>query len=183
MTQYEVARGSIKVPFPKTASKTAAPRPQFFRQGDLLPDGALSEEEISSLLADKRIAVVRGSQKGTKIERRTQQRGPWSVDPESLEGKNSEELGMLILGIDPDFDLRKIKTDEDAVKQLTKDWDPAFADDIAKAYDKGNPALTEDGAKRVEGSGHELSAKAKATLSKAKARAKSQGHDTAEDES
>lgn len=174
MTQYEVARGSIKLPFPKTASKTAAPRAQFIKQGDIIPEGVLSAEEIDSLLRDKRIQPLKGSVAKKASKARTQRRGPWSADPATLEGKSLEDLLVLVLGIDEDFNVEKLTTVEKAVAQLTKDWDPAFADDVAKAYDRSGPILGEGGAQQT-GEPRELSDKAKAVLERARARAAAKG--------
>jgi len=173
MTQYEVARGSLKVPFPKGGTAISAPRGTFIGQGEVVPEGMLSEVEVQSLLEDGRITKVRTAP-GTKVAApRKQKRGKWSVDPETLAGKNMEELTMLILGIDEDFDVGSIKSKAGAIEQLTKHWDPAFADQISKSYDTNTPGLNADGVK-ASFNENDPGSKARALLEKAKAKAAQQ---------
>lgn len=171
--EYVVARGSIKLPskLPEGAKRTAVPRPKFVMQDQIIPEGTISEDEIEALLADGRIVPLRqGSAKAQQnAAARRQKGGKWAVDPATLKGKDSEELGMLILGIDPDFDLSKTKTEKEMVAQLTMDWDPTFQDPIARGFDTNTPGLTSEGVKSGE-VGH-LSEKAQSNLDRAKAKA------------
>jgi hypothetical protein len=173
MSQYEVSRGSLKFPSPKSRTKTAVPRPKFLAQGEIVPDGMLSDEEIESLLADGRIKELRGRKASKALIQRKQKKGKWACDPKSLVGKDMEALLMLVLGIDEDFDVSTIKSKAQAIKQLTKDWDVEFSDPIAKSYDSNTPGLTPDGVQTVEPDEDAPAPgeRARALLEKAKAKA------------
>lgn len=167
---YEVARGSLKMVYPPGGTPISAPKAEFITQGELVPEGLLSEEEIKSLLEDGRITKVRNHAHAKVAPALKQKRGKWSVDPETLAGKNMEELTMLILGIDEDFDVGSIKSKAGAIEQLTKDWDAIFASQIAKAYDINTPGLSVDGVKNIVNEA-DPSAKVRSTLERAKAKA------------
>lgn len=185
MTQYEVVRGAVKVPFPKGGSKLTGGKPVFIMQGEIIPDDMLSTEEAKSLLADGRIVKLRPSSQARPAAAVTAKRGKWAVDPETLAGKELEELAMLVLGIDEDFDVTKLKTKALAIKQLTKDWDPTFADAVAKSYDKNSPGVQSAQGVQSSDSTQPASEKAAQALQRARAKAEGQqaaGEDNAETE-
>ena len=135
---YRVVRGSIKLPRDPKATRTFTTQGDFLKQGDVIPEGVLSPEQLRSFLKDGRIEILRPAE-AEAVKGRPKTRGRWSVDPSALAGKNLEDLLVMVLEIDPDFDVSEMTTEADAVRQLTENWDPAFRDTLTRATDKSRP--------------------------------------------
>lgn len=153
MSVYRVARGVIRLPRTKGAA-AKSPRlfntsSDFIKQGGVIPDGLLDQDQIAGMLADGRIELIPQSEVATSNPR-PEQRGKWSVDPSALAGKGLEELIVMVMDIDGDYDVEQLKTPADAVGLLTSQWNPAFRTDLVKSNDRSRPeALRHNGVKNA----------------------------------
>lgn len=151
--QYRVVRGCIRKPRGGDKRQFVG-RNDFFQQGDLLPAGVFGSDDIESWLADGRIARVNvepavAAQAGAAIEAR----GKWTVDPATLVGKGMDALLLMVAEIDPEFDTDQLASEADAVRLLTSNWNPVFAQVVPPANDRSKPEVinlshleqTEDG--------------------------------------
>lgn len=169
---YRVAQGCVKVPRDPKSKRTFSTRADFLVQGDIVPEGVLSAEDIASLLAAGKIEplIVQRPEEARGLPQRA---GKWSVDPVALVGKSFEDLLIMVQEIDEDFDVTLLQDAGQAVRQLTQDWNPAFRDQIAKASDKSRPErLGPAGAKDLGVT--PLSEAAERALAQAKSRAAGQ---------
>ena len=66
-------------------------------------------------------------------------RGKFRADPASLVGKTMEQLLVMVNEIDEKYDVSALSNERDAVRLLTSDWDPRYADRIAPVSDKSHP--------------------------------------------
>lgn len=135
---YRLARGTIKLPRDNKSGRTFTTSGDFIKQGEMIPEGVLSDEQIKSFLATGRIELMAPAEV-KQAAGMPKTRGKWGVDPTALIGKSMEELLVMVLEIDPEFDVTVIETEVDAVRQLTSDWDPAFREEIARSTDRSRP--------------------------------------------
>jgi len=140
--QYKVARGVLRMPrkTPTVGTPTRAfnNSADYIKQGEVVPEGMLSPEEIASLLSGgiiEELTVAPGQSAAVPVK----SRGKWGVDPVTLVGKNLEELLIVVMQIDETFDVNELKTEADAVRHLTQHWDPAFREEIARSTDRSRP--------------------------------------------
>lgn len=168
---YRVIRGSIRLP--RTGDRKFVTRSNFITQGELLPDGIFPESDIASWLAEGRIAPATVTAEVLAAAReRNLRKGKWVVDPASLAGKTLEDLLVMVLDIDEDFNVDLLKTEEDAVRQLTSEWDPVFAEQVSTSFDQSSvPAMGPDGVK--DAGSKPMSQSASDKLEAARARAQS----------
>lgn len=136
--QYKVKRGAIQLPRRivdgKKSVRSAA---DFLHQGDILPEGIFPPADIASYLADGRIEQVgMSSEEAAKAGAAITQRSKWAVDPSSLVGKSLEELLVMVLEIDPNYESDELQSEADAVRLLTSGWDPKYAQTVAQADDR-----------------------------------------------
>lgn len=178
---YEVVRGSIKVPYvaePGEKSRRMNTSPRYLRPGEMLPEGMFTEEDIESL---EKSGIIKASaqSKSSPRPRRLQRRGKWSVNPDTLAGKDQEALLLMVLEIDPEFDTDKLKTKEQTIAQLTKDFDMEFDVPVATATDKTRPGFRgtehapENGVKDLGDT--PMTPKAREALERSRARNKTTG--------
>lgn len=154
-TQYVVKRGVLKMPRAAgSKDKQFSVSVDMVRQGELLPEGVFTKDDIAGWLRDGRIAVLGAVDGPAASAVLPQRKSKWCVDPVSLVRKDMETLMAMILEIDEDYDFAGIKSEEDAIRQLSQDWNPAFAAPVAVATDKTDPALQRlTGRTREAGSG------------------------------
>lgn len=142
---YRLVKGTLRVP--RQGNRSFDTSADTIKQGDVIPAGMLSREEVDSFLESGRIEEVPQSIVDSG-QAPVRSRGVWSVDPKTLSGKSMEDLTVMVLEIDPSFDLRLLTNEQAAVAQLTKEWDPAYREDIAKSSDRSRPErLRHDGTK------------------------------------
>jgi hypothetical protein len=108
-------------------------------QGDLLPDGIFSELEIRSWLNSGRIAVAEVSVEQVAEAVAIREANPFRVDPTSLVGKTMEDLIIMVLEIDEEYDTDSLGGEADAVRLLSSGWDPKFREPIAPVNDRSRP--------------------------------------------
>lgn len=179
---YRIIRGSIKLSRATTGVHVQV-KGDFLMQGDLLPVDMFSAKEIQSWLVGGRIELA-GESTEVASEAVEQQRvrasNPFRADPSTLVGKSLEDLLMMVLEIQEDYDMSNLETEVDAVRLLTSGWDPKYTQTVAPVSDRSRPeALAfhklaqEEGGGSVVGSsaGAEMSAKAAEGLQAAKAAA------------
>jgi len=180
-TQYEVAFGALKVPAPEGKAKRYS-KAEFVRQGEEIPEGTFTDEDMERFLKGGRIRAVRGSQSARRSAPRKQQRGKWSVNPESLRNKSLTELRQMVVAIDPKFKVKSLRNKQEAIEQLTQDFDKVFEEPVAPhATDKTMPGVSlvsdETEGRRsglgARGQDRGLSPRAAANLERAKEQAQS----------
>ena len=135
---YRIARGSIKLPRDAKSGRTFTPSGDFIKQGDMIPDGLFSPDQIKALLSEGRIETMQPAE-AKQAARMPKTRGKWGVDPTALVGKSLEDLLVMVLEIDPDFDVADLTSETEAVRQLTTDWDPAFREEVTRSTDRSRP--------------------------------------------
>lgn len=147
MTQetYEVIRSAIKVPAKRTADgkvvTTKFVGSKYLQPGQLVQPGTFSDEELQSLEDQNFIRRTERIVSKTESARRKQKKGKWSINPDTLAGKDQEELLLIVLEVDPEFDTDTLKTKQQTIAQLTKDFDTEFDLGIATATDKTMPGF------------------------------------------
>jgi hypothetical protein len=191
---YEVLpRAVIKVPSPDGTPRNKRNKAiTYWQPGDIIPPGALTQDDLDSLLENNLIREV--TRRLTTKEReslrvkRVQRGGIWSLNPETLEGKDLDELLLIVLERDPNFDTDTLKTEEAAIKQLTRDWQPEFDEELSHGSDRTVPQLPRahdvERGPISEGKSRPMSAKARAALERAQRRAQPTAgeHESTEDE-
>lgn len=163
--QYEIATGGLAL------SKNGS-RLKLLMQGEPVPEGMLSDEEIRSLLEDGRIRPLREARAG-EMPAMPPRRGKWSVSPSQCAGKDLEALLLMVLAVDPEYDVSSLPDEATAVRQLTADWHPTFDEEVAQATDRTAPRLMPDARVR-RGSEKEMSPEAAQTLERARLRAEAE---------
>lgn len=139
MQQYRVANGSLRKPRVKGQVPKVRRAVDYIGQGELVPDGMLTQEEIEKLLETGVIeALPTGGPAGAAAPTYAA-RGKWSVDPSALVSKTLEDLCVMILEIDPNYDVAGLDSIQ-AATILTADWHPAFRETLATSSDKSRPA-------------------------------------------
>lgn len=181
MTQetYEVLKGSIKVPTPRaTDDKAGLKRGKivYFQQGEKIPPGTFSDADLADLESQNLIRRTEEIKSRTGVRPRKQKKGKWSINPDTLAGKDQEELLLMVVEIDQEFDTDTLKTKQQTIAQLTKDFDPEFDLAIATASDKTTPGFVgtdhrpEDGIKDL--GDRPMSDKAREGLERARSKAR-----------
>lgn len=174
---YRVVRGSLQIPR-KGSARQFVNRSDFIMQGEIVPAGLFCEADLAGWLADGRICLVIEDQDGTEAREKNRRRGKWMVDPASLYGKTMEDLLLLVIDIDPEYDTDNLNDESDVVRLLTKDWDPVFAESVACAADRNSiVALKHDGVR--DAGERAMSAQAQAMLERAKHQAQTKAAETA----
>jgi len=178
---YRVIRGSIRKPRAYQKSSVVATARDFFIQGDLLPDGVFGKDDIQSWLCEGRIESAQVSVvMAQAVAEAIRSRGKFRADPASLVGKTMEELLIMVTEIDEDYDANSLEDEKAAVRLLTSDWDPRYADRIAPVSDRSRPETLvahdleqgKDGESATKSSpGREMSEEASAALADARAKA------------
>jgi len=174
---YRVIRGAIRLPRGKTTGFTMSRR-DMVMQGELLPPGIFPEADIKSWLSEGRIALAGVSVEAAQAAVEARAANPFRVDPSTLVGKTMEDLLIMVLEIDPEYDADSLESEADAVRLLTSGWEPSMRQVIAPVNDRSRPqALAldklEQGAagSALKMGSRDLSAEAAASLEAAKARA------------
>lgn len=176
---YRVIRGAIRLPRQSTGTYVAKSSTDFLVQGDLLPKGVFNETDILSWLGGGRIALAEISEVQEKEERAIVSDNPFKADPSTLVGKSVEDLTIMILEIDDEYDIDSLDGEIEMVRLLTSGWDPKYIQTIAPVNDRSRPEAlamhkleqSENGGSAIKTSDTELSAEAKAGLEAAKAKA------------
>lgn len=176
---YRVVRGAIRMSR-STSSNFTLSKVDMIMQGDILPAG-FDSACIQSWLADGRIELV-GEEMSLEDAEDEQKailaRNPFAVDPSVLVSKSMEDLVIMVLEIDPDYDTDKLASEQDAVRLLTSGWDPKYAQTVSPVRDRSKPQAlamgklvqSKDGA-ALKTSVSEMSAEAQAGLANARAKA------------
>lgn len=174
---YRVIRGAIRLPRGKTTGFTMSRR-DMVMQGELLPPGIFPEADIKSWLSEGRIEAAGVSVEAAQAAVEARAANPFRVDPSTLVGKTMEDLLIMVLEIDPEYDADSLADEQDAVRLLTSGWEPSMRQVVAPVNDRSRPkALALDKlAQDASGSAlkmgnRDLSAEAAAGLEAAKARA------------
>ena len=174
---YRVVRGSIRMPRGKTTGFTMSRR-DMVMQGELLPPGIFPESDIQSWLNEGRIQLAGVSVEAAQAAVEARAANPFRVDPSTLVGKTLEDLLIMVLEIDPEYDADQLADEQDAVRLLTSGWEPSMRQVVAPVNDRSRPValaldkLTQDASGSALKTGtRDLSAEAQAGLAAAKARA------------
>lgn len=175
---YRVIRGAIKLPRAHTQDFIANVRKDFVMQGELLPVDVYPEDDIQSWLAGGRIVAAGVSVAQAVEAAEIRASNPFKVDPSTLVGKTMEDLTIMVLEIEPDYDTDALADEQDAVRLLTSGWDPKYIQKIAPVSDRSRPeALVANKLEQTEketatSSGStDMSAAAQAGLDAARAKA------------
>lgn len=182
---YRVVRGSIRMPR-STSKGFMLNRQDMLMQGDLLPPDVFTAADIRSWLHEGRIEEAGVSVEVTVEAERIRASNPFRVDPSTLVGKTMEDLVIMVLEIDEEFDTDTLEDEKAAVRLLTSGWDPKYVEPIAPVNDRSRPEalalhkLEQDaeGGKAVKSGDSALSADAQAGLAAAKERAQAPADDS-----
>lgn len=176
---YRVIRGAVKLPRTSTQDFIANPTKDFVMQGELLPPDMFSDKELKSWLAGGRIEEAGVPMEMAEKAVRARVANPFRVDPSTLVRKTMEDMVIMVLEIDPDYDTDLLEGEEDAVRLLTSGWDPKFTQTVSPATDRSRPEAlamhameqSAEGGSAIKTSSTELSAQAQAGLEAARAKA------------
>lgn len=176
---YRVIRGAVKLPRSVTQDHIANKTKDFVMQGELLPPGVFTDSDIKSWLAGGRIVVSVVSMEMAEEAAEVRAANIFHVDPSTLVQKTMEDLVIMVLEIDENYDTDLLTDEADAVRLLTSGWDPKYLQTIAPVTDRSRPealrmhaleqGLSGSAIKTSEAS--DLSAKAQAGLDAAHAKA------------
>lgn len=164
--EYRVVSGALHLPrVPNTRGQ------KLIMQGEVVPSGVFSEEDIARWLKDGRIKQA--AEAAPALERASNRhQGKWCVDPATLAGKNMEDLLLMVLEIDPEYDTEPLADEASVVRLLTRDWDPLFVPGVASAKDRSAVvAMTPNGVKGLGTKPMSEVAQAAMAAARAKARA------------
>lgn len=174
---YRVVRGSIRLPRGKSTGFVMSRR-DMVMQGELLPPGIFPAADIQSWLSEGRIAPAGVSVEDAQAAVEARAANPFRVDPSTLVGKTMEDLLIMVLEIDPEYDADQLEDEQAAVRLLTSGWEPSMRQVVAPVNDRSRPvALALDKLEQsASGSAlktgtRDLSAEAAANLEAAKVRA------------
>jgi hypothetical protein len=148
-------------------------------QGDLLPVGSFSELEIRSWLNEGRIERANVTVEAVEESERIRVANPFRVDPSTLLGKTMEDMVIMVLEIDEEYDTDLLADEQDAIRLLTSGWDPKFLQTVAPVNDRSRPVAlalnkmeqSQDGTRAMAQTQTEMSSQAAAGLAAAKAAA------------
>lgn len=130
-------RGAIKLP--RSAVGNQPLSQDLILQGNLLPRDTFSEKELRSWLSQGMIAVAEVSVEQVDEAVAVRASNPFRVDPTALVGKTMEDLIIMVLEIDDEYDVDSLEGEADAVRLLSSGWDPAFREPIAPVNDRSRP--------------------------------------------
>ena len=165
---------------PRTTKGTFSAKPNdFILQGQLLPADVFTPEDIESWLDGGRIERADVTEAVVEEAERIRAANPFHADPAILVGKTMEDLIIMILEIQDDYDTDKLVTEQDAVRLLTSGWTPSLRQVIAPVNDRSRPEVialhnleqSKDGGSVIGSSVSEMSAAAQAGLDSARAKA------------
>ena len=175
---YRVIRGSIRLPRGTSGTGFIMSRRDMIVQGELVPPGMFPDSDIQSWLNEGRIEPAGVSVAEAEEVIAVRGSNPFRVDPSTLVGKTMEDLIIMVLEIDEDYDTDQLADEQAAVQLLTSGWEPSMRQTIAPVNDRSRPeALAmhnmeqENGQSAVRTGNRDLSAEAQAGLEAAKARA------------
>jgi hypothetical protein len=147
-------------------------------QGELLPPGIFTDYDIKGWLREGRIELAGVTMEVAEEAERVRVASKFRCDPSILVGKSMEDLTIMVLEIDPDFNTDNLADEQAAVQLLTSDWQPSMRQTMAPVNDRSRPqALALDKLEQVAGGSAlhtgntEMSSEAAAGLEAAKARA------------
>ena len=171
---YRVIRGSIRLPRGTEGTGFVMTRKDMIMQGELVPPGIFPTTDIKSWLAEGRIEPAGVSVETAEELVQLHQSNPFRVDPSALVGKTMEDLIILVLEIDEDYDVDLLADEAAAVQLLTSGWTPEMQQTITPANDRSKPASLDT--ENLSGSdistgNRDMSAEAAAGLAAARAKA------------
>lgn len=176
---YRVIRGSIRLPRGTKGTGFIMTRRDMIVQGELVPPGMFPDADIRSWLNEGRIEVAEVSIEQAEKQIELHNSNPFRVDPSTLVGKTMEDLVIMILEIDEEYDTDQLADEQAAIVLLTSGWDPAMRQTVAPVSDKSRPEALAlhnleqevNGGNAVRTGNRDLSAEAQAGLEAAKQRA------------
>ena len=149
-------------------------------QGELVPPGMFTDADIKGWLAEGRIERAGVSVEAAEEQIALHLSNPFRVDPSVLVGKTMEDLVIMVLEIDEDYDVDGLADEQAAVQLLTSGWEPSMRQTVAPVSDKSRPetlamhnlerASSSEGS-RIGTGNRDMSAEAAAGLEAAKQRA------------
>ena len=176
---YRVIRGAVRLPRGTNSTGFLMSRRDMVIQGELIPPGIFTDADIASWLAEGRIELA-----GVTVEQAEETialhlSNPFRVDPSTLVGKTMEDLTIMVLEIDDEYDVDSLEDEQAAIVLLTSGWDPSMRQTVAPVNDRSRPEAlalhkleqTEGGGSAIKSGNRDLSAEAAAGLEAAKARA------------
>lgn len=154
-------------------------RKDMVMQGELLPPGIVDDADIKSWLDEGRIELAGVSVEAAEEQIAIRAANKFCVDPNALVSKTMEDLVIMILEIDEEYDTDSLADEKAAVQLLTSGWEPSMRQSTAPVNDRSRPEalalhnLEQDanGGSAVRTGNRDLSAEAQAGLDAAKARA------------
>lgn len=154
-------------------------RKDMIMQGELIPPGIYTDADLQSWLDEGRIEPAGVSVETAQEAAEIRASNPYRVDPATLVGKTMEDLTIMVLEIDDEFDVDSLEDEQAAVRLLTSGWEPSMRQTIAPVNDRSRPEalalhnLEQDvnGGSAIKTGNRDLSAEAQAGLEAAKARA------------
>lgn len=182
---YRVVRGSLRLPRGTKGTGFLMSRRDMIVQGELVPPGLFTDKDIQSWLAEGRIEPAGVSVEQAAEAAEVRAANPFRVDPSTLVGKTMEDLIIMVLEIDPDYDTDLLDDEQAAVQLLTSGWEPSMRQTVAPVSDKSRPeALALHKLEQAEGGGNaiktgsrEMSPEAAAALEAARAKAEAPAED------
>lgn len=155
-------------------------RKDMIMQGELVPPGMFSDVEIKSWLNEGRIELAGVSVEVAEEQVAVRTANKFRVDPSALVGKTMEDLIIMVLEIDEDYDTDLLGDEQAAVQLLTSGWEPSMRQTIAPVNDRSRPEAlalhnlereSSSEGSRVGTGNRDMSAEAAAGLEAAKQRA------------
>jgi hypothetical protein len=155
-----------------------AGRRGLIMQGELLPVGVFDSRDIRSWLDGGRIERADVTVEVAAEEQRIRAANPFRVDPSALVGKTMEDLVIMVLEIQDDYDTDSLEDEQAAVRLLTSGWTPEMRQTVAPVSDRSRPEalalhkLEQENGQSATTSGQtEMSSEAAAGLEAARAAA------------
>lgn len=175
---YRVIQGAVRLPRGTEGTGFMLSRKDMVMQGELLPPGIFPESDIKSWIAEGRIEPAGVSVESAQAAVEARAANPFRVDPSTLVGKTMEELLIMVLEIDSEYDADELEDEQAALRLLTSGWEPSMRQTVAPVNDRSRPKalaldkLEQDAAGSALKTGNrDMSAEAQAGLEAAKARA------------
>ena len=177
---YRVIRGAIRLPRGTKGTGFVMTRRDMIMQGELLPPDLFGDIEIQSWLREGRIELAGVSIEVAEEQVAVRAANKFCVDPSVLVGKTMEDLVIMVLEIDEDYDVDLLGDEQAAVQLLTSGWQPSMRQTIAPVNDRSRPEAlamhnmereSASEGSRVRTGNRDLSAEAAAGLEAAKQRA------------
>jgi len=174
---YRVIRGSIRLPRGTQGTGFLMKRADMITQGELVPPGMFTAADIRSWVNEGRIEEAGVSIEVAEEAVAVRAANKFRVDPSVLVGKTMEDLIIMVLEIDEEYDTDLLDDEQAAVQLLTSGWEPSMRQTIAPVGDRSRPEalalhnLEQESGNAVRTDNTDLSAKAQAGLEAAKQRA------------